>query len=215
MLLILLAIPFTLTMQRSPAQARAAAMAAMQQGPAPAARGARAAPARPRSPMLRGPGRPLAPRSGSCRHWRRPPHEEEDEDGRSWIRPYRHDVAEGGARGDRAARRFHMIDLIMGENRDRDLPVLGEESPTTTSPSSGKTKSKPWEATVDWPAASRWEAADRSLPRRSRAAQPPRLRRLLQELSRTRSWPSSWPQGPGSFKEDANRDGPLARAVGA
>ena len=48
---------------------------------------------------------------------------------------------------------FHMIDLIMGERKDRDLPywvrIANDEPVDWHEVFDG------WEATVDWPAASR------------------------------------------------------------
>ena len=75
---------------------------------------------------------------------------------------------------------FHMIDLIMGENKERDLPywkkIADGEHVDWHEVFDG------WEATVDWPAGSRWRESCRRLPGRPGAAQLPRLRRLLQEL---------------------------------
>ena len=48
-----------------------------------------------------------------------------------------------------------MIDLIMGENRDRDLPYWIKIA--NNEPVDWDEVFDPWEATVDWPAASRWE----------------------------------------------------------
>ena len=50
---------------------------------------------------------------------------------------------------------FHMIDLIVGENRERDLQgwiKVADGEPVDWDEVFG-----PWEATVDWPAASRWQ----------------------------------------------------------
>jgi Sulfotransferase domain len=50
---------------------------------------------------------------------------------------------------------FHMIDLIIGENKERDLPYwikIGNGEPVDW-----HEVFEPWESTVDWPACSRWE----------------------------------------------------------
>jgi len=49
---------------------------------------------------------------------------------------------------------FHMIDLIMGENRARDLPYWVQIA--NGEPVDWHEVFDGWEATVDWPAASRW-----------------------------------------------------------
>jgi hypothetical protein len=53
-----------------------------------------------------------------------------------------------------AAPCFHMIDLIMGENKARDLPYW--VSIANGDPVDWNEVFDGWEATVDWPAASRW-----------------------------------------------------------
>jgi Sulfotransferase domain len=50
---------------------------------------------------------------------------------------------------------FHMIDLITGENRERDLPYWVKVA--DNEPVDWDEVFEPWEATVDWPACSRWE----------------------------------------------------------
>ena len=50
---------------------------------------------------------------------------------------------------------FHMIDLITGENRDRDLAYWIKIA--NNEPVDWDEVFEPWEATVDWPAASRWK----------------------------------------------------------
>jgi Sulfotransferase domain len=50
---------------------------------------------------------------------------------------------------------FHMIDLITGENRDRDLSYWSKIA--NDEPVDWDEVFEPWEATVDWPAASRWK----------------------------------------------------------
>jgi Sulfotransferase domain len=57
---------------------------------------------------------------------------------------------------------FHMIDLIQGENRDRDLPYWirianGEEV-------DWHEVFEPWESTVDWPACTPWRALVNAFP---------------------------------------------------
>jgi hypothetical protein len=49
---------------------------------------------------------------------------------------------------------FHMIDLITGERRDRDLPYWAAVAEGT--PVDWNEVFDGWEATVDWPACSRW-----------------------------------------------------------
>jgi Sulfotransferase domain len=57
---------------------------------------------------------------------------------------------------------FHMIDLIMGENKERDLPywvkIANDEPVDWHEVFDG------WEATVDWPACSRWEELIEAFP---------------------------------------------------
>jgi hypothetical protein len=50
---------------------------------------------------------------------------------------------------------FHMLDLIEGENRERDLPYWIEIA--NRGDYDWHEVFEPWESTVDWPAASRWE----------------------------------------------------------
>jgi hypothetical protein len=50
---------------------------------------------------------------------------------------------------------FHMIDLIMGENKERDLPYWVKIA--DREPVDWHEVFEPWQATVDWPACSRWE----------------------------------------------------------
>jgi hypothetical protein len=57
---------------------------------------------------------------------------------------------------------FHMIDLITGENRDRDLPYWVKIA--NNEPVDWHEVFEPWEATVDWPAASRWEQLIEAFP---------------------------------------------------
>ena len=49
---------------------------------------------------------------------------------------------------------FHMIDLIMGENKERDLPYWVKIA--DGEPVDWHEVFEPWESTVDWPACSRW-----------------------------------------------------------
>jgi Sulfotransferase domain len=57
---------------------------------------------------------------------------------------------------------FHMIDLIMGENKERDLPywikIANREQVDWHE------VFEPWESTVDWPACSRWEELIEAFP---------------------------------------------------
>jgi hypothetical protein len=57
---------------------------------------------------------------------------------------------------------FHMIDLIMGENRDRDLAYWVKIA--DGEPVDWHEVFEPWEATVDWPAASRWREITAAFP---------------------------------------------------
>jgi len=57
---------------------------------------------------------------------------------------------------------FHMIDLIMGENRDRDLPYWVKIA--DNKPVDWHEVFEPWDATVDWPACSRWEELIEAFP---------------------------------------------------
>jgi hypothetical protein len=50
---------------------------------------------------------------------------------------------------------FHMIDLITGENKERDLPYWIKIA--NNEPVDWHEVFEPWESTVDWPACSRWE----------------------------------------------------------
>jgi hypothetical protein len=49
---------------------------------------------------------------------------------------------------------FHMLDLIQGENKERDLPYWVKIA--DGEPVDWHEVFEPWEATVDWPAASKW-----------------------------------------------------------
>lgn len=50
---------------------------------------------------------------------------------------------------------FHMIDLIVGENRERDLAYWVKIA--DREPVDWHEVFEPWESTVDWPGCSRWE----------------------------------------------------------
>jgi Sulfotransferase domain len=50
---------------------------------------------------------------------------------------------------------FHMIDLITGDSRDRDIPYWVKIA--NREPVDWDEVFEPWESTVDWPACSRWE----------------------------------------------------------
>jgi hypothetical protein len=59
---------------------------------------------------------------------------------------------------------FHMIDLIMGDRKDRDLPYwvrIGDGEPVDW-----HEVFDGWEATVDWPAASKWREICAAFPDR-------------------------------------------------
>ena len=49
---------------------------------------------------------------------------------------------------------FHMLDLIQGENKERDLPYWVKIA--DGEPVDWDEVFEPWESTVDWPAASKW-----------------------------------------------------------
>ncbi|MEA2330329.1 MAG: hypothetical protein QOH58_467 [Thermoleophilaceae bacterium] len=57
---------------------------------------------------------------------------------------------------------FHMIDLIVGENRERDLAHWVKVA--NGEPVDWEEVFEPWEATVDWPACSRWEELVEAFP---------------------------------------------------
>jgi Sulfotransferase domain len=57
---------------------------------------------------------------------------------------------------------FHMIDLIMGENKERDLAYWVKIA--NREPVDWDEVFEPWEATVDWPACSRWEELVEAFP---------------------------------------------------
>ena len=57
---------------------------------------------------------------------------------------------------------FHMIDLIMGENKERDLAYWVKIA--DREPVDWHEVFEPWEATVDWPACSRWEELVEAFP---------------------------------------------------
>ena len=57
---------------------------------------------------------------------------------------------------------FHMIDLIVGENRERDLAYWIKIA--NNEPVDWHEVFEPWEATVDWPAATRWEQLIEAFP---------------------------------------------------
>ena len=100
---------------------------------------------------------------------------------------------------------FHMIDLITGENRDRDLPywikIANDE------PVDWDEVFEPWEATVDWPAASRWEQLIEAFPDAA----------VLLNYRDFDGWYKSVENTilavkqaarAGELREDANREGP-------
>jgi Sulfotransferase domain len=100
---------------------------------------------------------------------------------------------------------FHMIDLITGENRDRDLPYwikIGNDEPVDWDE-----VFEPWEATVDWPAASRWEQLIDAFPDAA----------VLLNYRDFDGWYKSVENTilavkqaarAGELREDANREGP-------
>jgi hypothetical protein len=57
---------------------------------------------------------------------------------------------------------FHMIDLIMGENKERDLSYWVKIA--DREPVDWHEVFEPWQATVDWPACSRWEELIEAFP---------------------------------------------------
>jgi hypothetical protein len=57
---------------------------------------------------------------------------------------------------------FHMIDLIMGEGKERDLPYWVQIA--DGDPVDWHEVFDGWEATVDWPAASRWREICEAFP---------------------------------------------------
>jgi hypothetical protein len=100
---------------------------------------------------------------------------------------------------------FHMIDLIMGENRDRDLRYWIQIA--NGEPVDWREVFDGWEATVDWPAASRWEELIEAFP-----DEP-----VLLNVRDFDGWYRSCENTilavkqaamAGELPEDANRDGP-------
>jgi hypothetical protein len=57
---------------------------------------------------------------------------------------------------------FHMLDLIQGENKERDLPYWIEIA--NHGDYDWNEVFEPWESTVDWPACSRWEELIEAFP---------------------------------------------------
>jgi len=57
---------------------------------------------------------------------------------------------------------FHMIDLITGEDRERDLPYWIKIA--NGDPVDWNEVFEPWQSTVDWPACSRWEELIEAFP---------------------------------------------------
>jgi Sulfotransferase domain len=57
---------------------------------------------------------------------------------------------------------FHMIDMIMGERRERDLPFW--EQAAAGEPVDWRAAFDGWEATVDWPAAACWREICAAFP---------------------------------------------------
>jgi hypothetical protein len=57
---------------------------------------------------------------------------------------------------------FHMIDLIQGENRERDLPYWVQIA--NGEPVDWQEVFEPWQSTVDWPAATPWRALVNAFP---------------------------------------------------
>jgi Sulfotransferase domain len=107
---------------------------------------------------------------------------------------------------------FHMIDLIMGENKERDLPYWVKIA--NREPVDWDEVFEPWEATVDWPACSRWEELIVAFP------DAPVLLNIRDFDGFYRSCQNTilavkQAAMAGELPEDANRDGPSPELWGA
>lgn len=100
---------------------------------------------------------------------------------------------------------FHMIDLIMGEQRERDLPHWVKIA--DGEPVDWNEVFEPWEATVDWPACSRWEELVEAFPEAA----------VLLNVREFDGWYASCAATilavkeaalSGALPEDASREGP-------
>ncbi len=100
---------------------------------------------------------------------------------------------------------FHMIDLIMGEDRNRDLAhwikVANHE------PVDWDEVFEPWEATVDWPAASRWEQLIDAFPDAKVLLNVREFDGFYKSCQNTILAVKQAAQA-GELPEDANREGP-------
>jgi hypothetical protein len=100
---------------------------------------------------------------------------------------------------------FHMIDLITGEDRERDLPYWSRIA--NDEPVDWHEVFEPWEATIDWPACSRWEQIIAAFPDAP----------VLLNIREFDGWYKSCANTilavkqaalAGELPEDANREGP-------
>jgi len=107
---------------------------------------------------------------------------------------------------------FHMIDLIMGERKDRDLPywvrIANDEPVDWHEVFDG------WEATVDWPAASRWREICDAFPDVPVLLNVRDFEGWYRSVENTILAVKLAAQA-GEIKEDANREQPAPELWGA
>jgi hypothetical protein len=107
---------------------------------------------------------------------------------------------------------FHMIDLITGENRDRDLPYWVKIA--NNEPVDWDEVFEPWEATVDWPACSRWEQLIEAFPEAPVLLNYRDFDGFYKSCQNTILAVKQAAMA-GELPEDANRDGPSPELWGA
>jgi hypothetical protein len=100
---------------------------------------------------------------------------------------------------------FHMIDLIMGENRDRDLTYWIKIA--NREPVDWNEVFENYEATVDWPACSRWEELIEAFPDAAVLLNYRDFDGFYRSCENTILAVKEAAMA-GELKEDANREGP-------
>jgi hypothetical protein len=100
---------------------------------------------------------------------------------------------------------FHMIDLIMGENRDRDLAYWVKIA--NNEPVDWNEVFENYEATVDWPACSRWEELIDAFPDAAVLLNYRDFDGFYKSCANTILAVKEAAMA-GELQEDANRDGP-------
>src|ERR687892_611917 len=107
---------------------------------------------------------------------------------------------------------FHMIDLITGEHRERDLPYWVKIA--DNEPVDWDEVFEPWEATVDWPACSRWEELVDAFPDAAVLLNVRDFDGFYKSCQNTILAVKQAAMA-GELPEDANREGPSPQLWGA